>query len=104
MRLAEGLMRSSGTTVGKNQLPSQADRDLCASCAMRSIDHVNEPIIGGHAGKGRPLQLEVRDDESAIAGDGETHIVVHAQFGEWVKTLHTLAVELTNRPQDWIRN
>jgi hypothetical protein len=102
MRLAEGLMRSSETRVGKNQLPSQADRDLLRM-VRNAIDHINEPIIGGRAGKGRPLQLEVRNDDSAIADEAGTHTVSHAQFGEWMKTLHTLAVDLTNRPQDWVR-
>jgi hypothetical protein len=103
MRLAEGLMRSQETTVGKSQLPSQANRQLLR--VMRNaIDHINQPIIEGRAGKGRPLQLEARDDDFTIDDEAGTHTVSHTEFGEWVRTLHTLAVDLTNHPQDWVRS
>jgi hypothetical protein len=102
MRLAEGLMRSPDTTVGKSQLPSQADRELLR--VMRNaIDHINQPIIEGRAGQGAPLQLEVRDDDSTIADEAGTHTVSHAEFGKWVRSLQALAVDLTNHPQDWVR-
>jgi hypothetical protein len=102
MRLAEGLKQLSETTVGGDQLPSPADRDLLR--VMRNaIDHINEPIIGGRAGKGNPLQLEVDNDDATIADDAGPHTVSHARFGGWVRTLHKLAVDLTNRPQDWVR-
>jgi len=103
MRLAEGLIQSRETTVGKNQLPSDTDRDLLR--VMRNaIDHINQPIIDRRAGKGQPLQLEVGNDDSTIGDDAGTHTVSHARFGEWVRTLHKLAVDLTNRPQDWVRS
>jgi hypothetical protein len=102
MRLAEGLMLSPQTTVGAQQLPSQADRDLLRMM-RNAIDHVNKPIMSGRAGKGQAIQLEVRNDDSAIADDAGTQVVTHARFGEWVRTLYRLAVDLTNRPHDWIR-
>jgi hypothetical protein len=80
MRLAEGLMRSPETSVGKTQLPSQGSRDLLR--VMRNaIDHLNEPIIEGRAGKGHPLQLEVRDDHSTIADEAGTHAVLTPSLG-----------------------
>jgi hypothetical protein len=102
MRLAQGLMNSPDTTVSKSQLPSEADRDLLR--VMRNaIDHINKPIIEGRAGTGQTLELNVRDDDSTIDDDAGTHTVSHARLGEWVRTLHALAVDLTNRPQDWVR-
>jgi hypothetical protein len=103
MRLPEGLMRSPETSVGKSQLPSQGNRELLR-VIRNAIDHINQPIIEGRAGKGRPLQLEVRNDDSTIDDEAGTHTVSHAEFGEWVRTLHTLAVDLTNHPQDWVRS
>lgn len=101
MRLGEGLVRSPGTAVGKSQWPARADREQLR--AMRNaLDHIDQPIIEGRAGKGHPLQLEVGGDDSTIADDAGTHTVSHARFGEWVETLHRLAVDLTNRPQDWV--
>jgi hypothetical protein len=99
MRLAEGLVKSPATTVGADQLPSQSDRDLLR--VMRNaIDHINQPILDGRAGKGHPLQLELGNDDSTIADDTGTYTVTHARFGEWVTTLHKLAVDLTNRPDE----
>lgn len=102
MRLAEALKWSNETWVGNDQLPSDADRDLLR--VMRNaIDHIDQPIIGGRAGKGLPLQLELRNNDSTIADDDGAHTVSHATFGGWMRTLHGLAVDLTNRPQDWVR-
>jgi hypothetical protein len=102
MRLAEGLMLSDKTKVSKDQLPSKADRGLLR--VMRNaIDHINQAIIDGHAGKGQPLQLEVEHDSSTISDDAGPHTVSHHKFGEWVRMLHELAVALTNRPGDWVR-
>jgi hypothetical protein len=101
MRLAEGLMRSRETTVGTTELPSHADRSLLR--VMRNaLDHIDQPIIDGHAGKGKTLRLHVRNDDFTIDDDKGTHTVSHARFGGWVRSLHKLAVDLTNRPQDWI--
>jgi hypothetical protein len=69
MRLAEGLMRSPDTTVGKSQLPSEADRSLLR-LVRNALDHIDEPIMEGRAGQGRPLQLEVLSDDSTVA-DGQ---------------------------------
>lgn len=80
MRLAEALKWSNETWVGNDQLPSDADRDLLR--VMRNaIDHIDQPIIGGRAGKGLPLQLELRNNDSTIADDDGAHTVSHATFG-----------------------
>jgi hypothetical protein len=103
MRLGEGVMRSPETEVSKEQLPSEADRDKLR--VMRNaIDHINDPIIEGRAGKGQTLELHVRDNDSTIDDEDGTHTVSHAEFGEWVRTLHTLAVNLTNEPHVWARS
>lgn len=103
MRLAEALMQSPDTTVGKNQLPSEADRSLLR-VVRNALDHLDQPIIKGRAGQGHPLRLEVRSDDSTVADAAGAHTVSHARLGEWVRTLHSLAVDLTNRPQDWLRS
>lgn len=102
MRLAEGLMQSPETTVRKGDLPSDGDRDLLRR-ARNAIEHIDDPIRDRRAGKGSSLELEVRSDDSTIGADSETLTVAHARFGEWVRTLHELAVNLTSRPQDWVR-
>jgi hypothetical protein len=102
MRLAEGLMNSLQTAVGKNQLPSKGDRDLLRMM-RNALDHINQPIIDGRAGKGEPLQLEVGNDDATVADAAGTHTVSHIRFGGWVRTLYELAVDLTDSPQHWIR-
>ena len=102
MRLGEGVMRSPETRVGKRELPSEGDRNKLRRM-RNAIDHINEPIIDGHAGKGQTLELHVRDNDSSIDDEDGTHTVSHADLGEWVRTLHTLAVNLTNEPQNWVR-
>lgn len=84
-------------------MPPEADRSLLR--VMRNaIDHIDQPIIDGRAGKGNPLQLEVENHASKIADAAGTHTVSHATFGGWMETLHRLAIDLIDRPQNWIRN
>lgn len=68
-----------------------------------AIDHINQAIIDGRAGKGQALQLHVRDDDSTIDDDSGTHSVARAEFGGWVMTLHKLAVDLIDHPHHWAR-
>jgi hypothetical protein len=103
MRLGEGLMKSPETTVGTKQLPSQSDRGLLR-VVRNAIDHIDDPIIDGRAGTGLPLQLEVGNEDSTIADRAGQFITVpHVTFGSWMRMLHVLAVDLTNRPHDWVR-
>jgi hypothetical protein len=102
MRHAERLSQSPETRVGKHDLPPQCDRDLLRKM-RNAIDHADEPIVDGHAGKGRPIRLHVASDGSTISRGKQILTVEHARFAAWVQTLHSLAVGLTNRPQDWLR-
>jgi hypothetical protein len=82
MRLAEGLMRSPETTVGKQDVPADTDRDLLR-LMRNAIDHNNQPIIEGRAGKGQTLALWVGSDDSTIDDASGTQTVTHAQLGQW---------------------
>ena len=65
MRLAEGLMKSPLTRVRNSQLPSLAERDTLRSM-RNAIEHNNQPIIDGLAGKGQTLALFVREGDATI--------------------------------------
>jgi hypothetical protein len=102
MRLAESLSESPATRIAKHELPPQRDRDLLREM-RNAIDHADKPILDGHAGKGRPIRLHVETDGSTLSRGERILTVEHARFAGWVRTLHSLAVGLTNRPQDWVR-
>lgn len=102
MRLAEALKDSRETTVGNGQLPSKAHRYLLRA-VRNAIDHNDEPIRKGRAGKGEALTLDVGETTIAIDGEKGPLSVEQADLGTWVFQLHELAVAITNDPGRWIR-
>lgn len=102
MRLAEGLMRSPETKVGNRELPGAVDRDQLRKM-RNAIDHRDQPIIAGLAGKQHTLALLVREHDMIIDDDEGTRVVTHANLGDWIRRLHALAVDLTNHPERWVR-
>jgi hypothetical protein len=103
MRLAEALKDSRETSVGNGELPSKPHRDLLRA-VRNAIDHNDEPIRKGRAGKGEALALEVQQATIAIDGEQGHLSVDQADLGVWVRQLHELAVSLTNDPANWVRS
>jgi hypothetical protein len=103
MRLAEALKDSRETIVGNGQLPSKVHRDLLRA-VHNAIDHDDEPIRRGRAGKGEALALEVQEETIAIDGEHGHLSVDQEDLGAWVRQLHELTVALTNDPANWVRS
>ena len=102
MRLAEGLMMSSETNVGKKQLPPAAEREELRKM-RNAIDHRDGAIVDGLAGTGLTIALQVREDDLMIDDHDGSHTVMHAELGNSVRKLHELAVELTSHPERYVR-
>jgi hypothetical protein len=103
MRLAEALKDSYETTVSNCQLPSKTHRDLLRA-VRNAIDHNDEQIRKGKAGKGEALALDVQQATVAICDEKGPLSVDQADLGAWVRQLHELAVALTNDPARWVRS
>jgi hypothetical protein len=102
-RVAVALVRSPETKLDYSQVPAEADREKLRKM-RNAIDHDEEPIVGGCAGKGDSLALEVRSNEMSITDrDGVVQTVTHDQFAGWIRTLHALAAELIAHPRDWAK-
>jgi hypothetical protein len=107
MRLAEALMDSPGTKVRKQQLPRFPEREELRKM-RNAIDHREGAIRDGLAGAGHTLALEVRENDLMIDDYDASctitsHTITHAALGDWVRTLHELAVDLTNHPDRYVR-
>lgn len=102
MRLAEALKTSTETLVGNGEIPPREIRDRLRKM-RNAVDHRDGPIVGGLAGVGKTLALDVGEREMTIDDADGTHTMTHEELGELVRDLHRLAVELTNYPERWFR-
>jgi hypothetical protein len=107
MRIAEILKDSELTSVRSRQLPSDGHRDDLRRM-RNAINHLDEPIRGGYFGTGASLFLFVTDTEIEIdeiddEGNVSTVVATHAELGEWVLQLHSLATEITRDPETFAR-
>ncbi len=103
MRLAARLVESQETRIGKDRLPSHADRDKLRKM-RNAIDHDDEPILDGRAGTGEILSLALGSTQMAIADEaGEERIVSYEQFASWLEKLHDLVWALIDDPESLSR-
>jgi hypothetical protein len=101
MRVGVALVKSAETKVSYRELPLEPDREQLRKM-RNAIDHDDEPIIRGRAGKGEALSLEAGSTQMSIADeDGVAQTVTYEQFASWIETLHKLAWELIQHPHSW---
>lgn len=103
MRLAAAIVRSDETLVPNGHIPTRDERERLR--IMRdAIEHNDQPILDGRAGRDETLALFVREEDSTIDTRGSPYVVTHAELGAWLTQLHQLAVTLTNEPEKWARD
>jgi hypothetical protein len=103
MRLAEGVVRSPETKFNNSHLPSKNDRNRLRDI-RNAIDHVDGPIKEGAIQPGHMLAVFLNETELMIDDrEGNTLSVRHTDVGDWVKSLHSLALDFINHPERWTR-
>ena len=80
MRLGVALMESPETKIGKDQIPSKADRDRLRKM-RNAVDHDDGPILAGRGGTGENLALTLGSTQMGIADEpGDEQILSYEEF------------------------
>lgn len=101
MRVAERLIESPETTLDEQRLPSSEQRSLLRRM-RNAVDHVDKPIAAGDFSAGVNLFLFVSEDTLTIHDGGGELRASQRMLGRWLKSLHSLATNLSQDPSTWI--